>query len=142
MTLFTLDERNQRLIYSSFYQLIFSIFCAVFGAIYEVFSHEVYSFYMIYAFMIPLVLGVFAPMLVMFRGKRAVSPLSLSFWNMAVATFTVGSLYKGVIEIYGTTNKMAVIYPIAGATLILMAVITHFFCRQKQQIPIENEVDI
>ena len=34
-----------------------SIFLAFFGAIYELFSHEVYSYYMIYAFAIPLVLG-------------------------------------------------------------------------------------
>ena len=34
-----------------------SIFFAVFGGIYEYFSHGVYSYFMIYAFMIPLVLG-------------------------------------------------------------------------------------
>ena len=31
---------------------------ALFGAIYELFSHDVYSYYMIYAFAIPLLMGV------------------------------------------------------------------------------------
>lgn len=34
-----------------------TILCAVFGAVYEVFSHEVYSYYMIYAFLFPLIGG-------------------------------------------------------------------------------------
>ncbi len=140
--MFTLDERKQRLIVSSFYQLMFTIFCAVFGAIYEVFSHEVYSFYMIYAFMIPLVFGVFVPMMVALKGKRTVNALSLSFWNMAIATFTVGSLYMGVIEIYGTTNKMAVIYPVAGTALVFLAFITSFFRSKEAQMSAETETAV
>ena len=34
-----------------------SRFLALFGAIYERYSHEVYSYYMIYAFAIPLLFG-------------------------------------------------------------------------------------
>lgn len=45
--------------------LIISVLCAVFGAVYELFSHKVYSFYMIFAFMIPL-LGGFVPSLIMY----------------------------------------------------------------------------
>ena len=37
--------------------LIISVLCAVFGAVYELFSHKVYSIYMIFAFMIPLLGG-------------------------------------------------------------------------------------
>ena len=39
---------------TAFVYLLVSLFCALFGAVYEVFSHEVYSFYMIYAFAFPL----------------------------------------------------------------------------------------
>ena len=50
--------------------MIFAIFIAVFGAIYEKFSHEVYSYYMIYAFMIPLCLGSFAYLLASKKAKK------------------------------------------------------------------------
>ena len=40
-----------------FMQLISAFWFAFFGAVYERFSHEVYSYYMIYAFAIPLVMG-------------------------------------------------------------------------------------
>lgn len=42
---------------TAFVYLLVSLFCALFGAVYEVFSHEVYSFYMIYAFAFPLAGG-------------------------------------------------------------------------------------
>ena len=42
--------------------LLFNIigtgFLALFGAIYEIFSHEVYSYFMLYAFAIPLAMGL------------------------------------------------------------------------------------
>ena len=38
-----------------------SLFCALFGAVYELFSHEVYSYSMIYAFIIPLAGGALLP---------------------------------------------------------------------------------
>ena len=34
-----------------------ALFCALFGAVYGLFSHSVFSYYMLYAFMIPLVGG-------------------------------------------------------------------------------------
>ena len=34
-----------------------SILCAMFGAVYEAFSHDVYSYFMIYAFLFPLIGG-------------------------------------------------------------------------------------
>ena len=42
---------------TSLIYLIVSLFCALFGAVYEMFSHEVYSYYMIYAFAFPLIGG-------------------------------------------------------------------------------------
>ena len=41
----------------AFVHALAAVFLAFFGAVYETFSHEVYSYYMIYAFAIPLVLG-------------------------------------------------------------------------------------
>ncbi|MCR4902742.1 MAG: hypothetical protein K6A23_07785 [Butyrivibrio sp.] len=110
---------------------MFSIFCALFGAIYEMFSHEVYSFYMIYAFAIPLVFGTLFFVLIARSGRKKPSGIALSFWNMAIVTFTVGCIYKGIIEIYGTTNKLSVMYPLAGILLVVIALFTYFLSKEK-----------
>ena len=52
-----IDEKRKRVLRHAAGELGAALFCAVFGMIYEVFSHEVYSYYMIYAFVIPLLLG-------------------------------------------------------------------------------------
>ena len=43
-------------------------------------------------------------------------------WNSGLAVLTVGSIFKGILDIYGTTNKLIVIYPAAAAVLICAAV--------------------
>ena len=97
-----------------------TIFTALFGGIYEVFSHEVYSYHMIYAFGIPLVLGVLV-WSVLLTSDIKVSSAFANLWNSAIAVLTVGCVFRGVLEIYGTTNKLVIIYPVAGAMLIVAA---------------------
>ncbi len=97
-----------------------TIFTALFGGIYEVFSHEVYSYHMIYAFGIPLVLGVLV-WAVLLTSDIKVSSAFANLWNSAIAVLTVGCVFRGVLEIYGTTNKLVIIYPVAGAMLIVAA---------------------
>ena len=50
-------------------QLGWVLFFGLLGAVYERFSHEVYSYYMIYGFAVPLVLGVL-PYSVMALGEH------------------------------------------------------------------------
>ena len=100
-----------------------TVFLAVFGAIYEVFSHGVYSFYMIYAFAIPLILGVI-PYTLMLIKDRCSTITTLRLWNSAIATLAVGSLFKGVLDIYGTTNSLIIVYPITGGILAVGALIS------------------
>ena len=92
--------------------LIITAFCAVFGEIYELFGHGVYSDYMIYAFMIPLML----------YGKKEIPDTARHLWNYGVATLTVGCIFQGILEIYGTTNRLAIIYPSVGFGLFAAAV--------------------
>ena len=79
----------------------------IFGYIYELFSHNVYSIYMQYAFIIPLTLGLI-PFLI-FKSKIK-SSFSITLYNDAVVTLTIWSLLKGVLEIYGTTNYLLDIF--------------------------------
>lgn len=122
--MYILDKNEVRT--NSLWMLGFSLFCALFGGIYEIFSHEVYSFYMMYAFAIPLVGGTTIYLLMERFGKKMPDRKSVSYWNMAIVTLTVGSLYRGVIDIYGTTNKKIWIYVIAAAVLGVAAVIKYF----------------
>ena len=61
------------MLHDAFIFLAAGILSAVFGLIYEIFSHEVYSFYMIYAFLILLVPGALLNLLIVWsrsEGKR------------------------------------------------------------------------
>ena len=99
-----------------------TVFLALFGAVYEMFSHGVYSYFMIYTFAIPLVMGV-VPYTFMILKDMHPNRAPLLLWNSSIATFAVGSMFQGALQIYGTTNSMAVVYPIAGSALAISALI-------------------
>lgn len=99
-----------------------TVFLALFGAVYEMFSHGVYSYFMIYAFAFPLVMGVVPYTIMLLKNVRP-ERLPLLLWNSAIATFATGSLFYGVLQIYGTTNSLIVVYPIAGLALAIPALI-------------------
>ena len=122
MTLFISDEMVPAL-KNILAQLCFALFCALFGAIYECFSHEVYSYYMIYAFAIPLVLAVLPLLVIVVRGKGIPHRAFLKLWNYGTITLTVGCLLKGILDIYGTTNRLLFIYPVVSMTLYGIAVL-------------------
>ena len=105
---------------TAYVYLLISLFCVLFGAVYELFSHEVYSFYMIYAFVFPLVGGVL-PFLLMAMGKLFInsSAVSCNLYHAGIATLTIGSILTGIVEIYGTTNTLIRIYWMAGTFMIL-----------------------
>lgn len=50
--------------------LFLTLFCILFGAIYEVFSHGVFSYFMLYAFVVPLVGGVIPFFAIGYGGKK------------------------------------------------------------------------
>ena len=95
---------------------------AFFGAVYECFSHEVYSYRMIYAFAFPLLLGAFPYALCLWKSFNA-GQCAMQLWDAAVFTWAAGSVFQGVLEIYGTTNRLILVYPIAGCILAAAAVI-------------------
>lgn len=109
-------------------------FFALFGAVYEHFSFGVFSNYMIYAFLIPLSLGVFVYGGMAFKGYQP-ETVFLNLWNSAIITLTIGCIYQGVLEIYGTTNRLILVYPCAGGILIAAAVIS-LFLRKKQPVSV------
>ena len=99
---------------------------ALFGGIYEIFSHQVYSYYMIYAFAIPLLLGVLVYAVFLFY-DRCPGRVARNLWNSGVATLGVGCVFRGVLDIYGTTNALIIVYPVAGALLLASGFIAALF---------------
>ena len=112
---------------TAFIYVCVSIFCALFGGVYEYFGHGVLSFHMIYAFGFPLVLGAL-PFLIIEKNPKIHYPgsLSASFLHMGIATMTVGSIVQGVLDIYGTTNVLSSIYIYASVILVVASIITYF----------------
>lgn len=117
---------------TALYYLLFTIFCAIFGCVYELFSHEVYSMFMMDAFFIPLIGGVL-PFLCMTVGKKIRYPKTISrtLYGFGIVTLTIGSIIKGVLDIYGTTNSLCRMYVYAGAVLVIVAVVLYFIDLKK-----------
>ena len=110
-------------------------FTALFSAVYEHFGHGVWSAYMIFAFAIPLLLGALPAFILLNAKKEAPPSVSVKLWNCGIASFTVGSLFQGVLEIYGTTNRLIIVYPVVGAVLTSAAVVTRIStaCRARSR---------
>lgn len=115
-------NRNAQLKTHLMFNVAGTIFLALFGAIYELFSHGVYSYHMIYAFGFPLIMGVLLYAVLILKGKYPRRSF-LNVWNTAIATFSLGSVFEGVLEIYGTSNPLVIVYPVAGGILLIIGLI-------------------
>ena len=115
--------------------LFLSLFVFVFAQMYEYFSPGVYSNYMLYAFLIPF-LGLTVPSFLLYSLKKTLPANSCFLWKSGIATLTVGSIYKGILEIYGTNGYFEFPYLFFGAALCVSAVIT---CTGKQEFIVEQE---
>lgn len=115
MTLYTLDIKKNNIIY-----LIISIFCGILSFVYELFSHQVYSPYMILPGVVTLVLGILVTSLI----RKIHNKWSYRFYNSSVACVIVGMYIKGVLDIYGTTNHLLVLYFYVAAIFFLLCLIS------------------
>lgn len=128
MILYTLDtdKWEKKFIKTAYIYLLISLFFLLFGAVYEIFSHEVYSFYMIYAFAFPLVGGTL-PFLTLgiLRVRKYPNTISKNLYHGGIITLTIGSVLSGVLEIYGTTNALVVIYWVVGIPMVVLGAIIY-----------------
>ena len=118
------DKDAGRAAKTAFVYLLCAIFLALFGAVYEIYSHQVYSFYMLYAFAFPLVGGVL-PFLVLHLWDATWYPnlWMRRLYHAGIATLSVGSVIQGVLEIYGTTNALVRWYWVIGIGLIFLSLL-------------------
>ena len=78
--MYTSDEAMKRAAVNCRNYAAVSAFMLLFGAVYEYFSHGVFSAFMVYAFLIPL-LGGYLPFRLFLLPVRAVETLSLPLCN-------------------------------------------------------------
>ena len=126
--MYTLDIKKNNIIY-----LIISIFCGVFSYVYELFSHQVYSPFMIFPGVVTLFLGIIITTIL----RDFHNIWSYRFYNSGVACVIVGMYIKGVLDIYGTTNHLLGIYFIVSIiffVLFLVALIVSSFKKIKKII--------
>ena len=115
--MYTSNKRKTALLY-----LAAALSAALFGGIYEQFSHGVYSSFMIYAFLFPLAGGAMPCLL---AGERVHSPppAAGNLWGAGIAALTVGALFRGALDIYGTSSPLTNVYWIGGGLLLAAAVL-------------------
>ena len=106
-----------------------ALFCAVFTVIYEQFSHNAASPHMRSMFLMPLC-GVALPALVGYFTPlhRLVTRAVFNLWNSAMAVWTVGCLFRGIVNISGRHTTLDRPYWVAGWVFIALSVlveITH-----------------
>ena len=124
------DNKTSQLSWKSLLPItLTTVFVFVFAKIYGIFSHGVSSAFMSYAFLLPLSLIFLPKLLNLCTGNRLwngsleteegekklfLSSLASFLWKSGVAVLTVGSLYKGVLDIYGTSGSFEWVYLVVG----------------------------
>ena len=119
----TVKELKTGMIY-----LAASLIIAAAAAVYGLFSHGVYSYWMTYAFMVPLLLGAMPHLISALKGETRISGIIGKYLSgdtqiAVIAALTAGSLLKGALDIYGTTNRLLFAYPVIAVLTVIGAVI-------------------
>ena len=105
--------------------LMVTVGTVLFAAIYECFSHQVYSRAMILAFLYPLLGGLIPTTLLMLAEDQLLpGDWPRSLWAAGIASLTLGSLFRGALEIYGTTSRLSTVYPVLGWALLALGLIS------------------
>ena len=79
-----------------------------------------------FAFLIPLLLGALPALFV----RRELSPVTAQLCGGFVLTLTLGSLVKGALDIYGTTNGKLIAYPILAGLMLFAAAVCEIRSRR------------
>ena len=102
----------------AFYHLLFAAVTALGGLVYEQISHGVYSGIKVDAFMPPLVMGACPQLLRALRGKALPGRWCVRLYHWGIIALTIGCLFQGALEIYGTTSRRVMGYWIAGGACL------------------------
>ena len=123
--MFILEKNRKTVLKELILYIGITAFIALFGFVYEQFSHGVNSMHMWLAWHWPLGLGVGVYALLYFLPiKKVPGLISECVYNFGVAMLTVRAIFEGVLEIYGKTNsKMMMAYTIIAPLFIAVGII-------------------
>jgi hypothetical protein len=93
-----------------------TLFCIVFNYIYSLFSHDVSSPFMSYAFVFSLVLGVVGFIVIGLLNLD--NRVAFNLYNEGIATLTVGSILRGIIDIAGADTTYPIYYFLVGTVFV------------------------
>ena len=102
-----------------------TLFCIAFAYVYSLFSHGVSSPFMSYAFAFSLVLGVVG--FAVFGRLALDNPAAFRLYNAGVATLTVGSILRGIIDIAGADTIYPAYYFAVGTSLVAVGGMMLFY---------------
>ena len=86
---------------------------------------------MVYAFAFPLLGGVLPALFLLKRGVGFPSDTALQLWHFGISALTVGSLFSGALEIYGTSSRLTAVYWFAGGVCLFLSLLTALFLPAK-----------
>ena len=118
-----IDSGRRQILRHAAAELCAALFLAFFGAVYEHFSFGVYSYYMIYAFIFPLVSGIL--LLAAAAGKHQPAPRTLFLLHACTAACAVGSIAAGILKISGREHPLLICYPLLGGILLLLTLLSY-----------------
>lgn len=102
-----------------------TLFCIVFNYIYSIFSHGVSSPFMSYAFVFSLVLGVVG--FTLFGRLNLDNRIAVNLYNAGIATLTVGSILRGIIDIAGADTTYPAWYFFVGTVFVAIGGIMYLY---------------
>ncbi len=105
--------------------LFATLFCIVLNYVYSLFGHGVSSPFMSYAFVFSLVLGVVGFLLL--DRLNLNNRVAFNLYNAGIATLTVGSILRGIIDIAGADTVYPVYYFYVGAILVVVGALIYFY---------------
>lgn len=97
--------------------MVSTLFLITFNSIYSLFGHGVSSPYMSYAFAYSLVLGVGGFLLLGLL--KLENRIAYNLYNAGIATLTIGSVLRGIIEIAGADSIYPAIYFAVGTLFVM-----------------------
>lgn len=101
-----------------------SVFCMIFTYVYYKFSHEVYSDYLSYMFLIPLVFGtLFYGVMTLCKSIPKLNRIAFNIYNSGIATLTVACMLKGILNIAMATSPYVIYFFIVGIAMLLVGLL-------------------
>ena len=147
--MFTSEKNSKQVRRTMFIYLGIGAFVALFGAVYELNSHNVFSAAMVFACRYPLILGALMYLFMYFLPTKKVPGILVAcIYHFGVAMATTKAIFIGVIDIYGTTNRvMVTVYTILAWVFVLLGlalyiiILVYWTIKNKPRLEIEQPSD-